>query len=1020
MRSGGRDQPRKLRLAIDDSLAQKAACHDRSQLKMNWQALLGREWLRAAAVLAFILNVIFFPFIWGDKTLLMSARDAPSITRSGAYHQDPPGMRVSRTIDPGAPAWQPEPQVMIESNQYWTEHSLPLWNPYSAYGTPLAAAMIPQPFYPLTFILSFHPTPWTYNFLVVGRLFVAGLLMFLFARLFVGFLPSLFAAITFMLAGYFVMYMDMPHLSVEVLLPGVFLSFELLLRKNSWVAVSGTAGMILLCVTGGMPESLFLVISFGCVYFIFRLAVTPEFRGRALARLAKFAAALALGFALSAFLLLPFLEFMGVSHDVHQVANLGGNARGLEFYADGRATLTYLLPLIFGPVGNSILMGSSGWNGMYGYWGVVPCVFALAALLCWFFPVKISYVKPLRSLTAFLALSLAAMMLKRFGDPIINWIGILPLADMINYPKYLEPLMVFCIAMLAGIGFALLVERRAKSGYFFTAALLVLGVMLALAGWSLPRVLEHKDYAVVYYMILLAGVLVVLAAVTLLVVPAASMIWLAWAFIGLLSVELSLNFIVPSFYLFNSLPSVRMNPYGGAPYLDFLQQRNVQRSRVFAREGFLNPNWAGVFALMDVRDLDAMYYRRYINFIRSFLLRSDDETRIEGELADRFTGLGDDYAYNFETDLEQRFLTLSSIRYVITATELGADTSLINEFLNQHRAEKLWGVGLDSFPIASHTKALGVFQHPPSRRLSLKTTIDPTQPVLAGVAAIKAEVQDKSDGAGFLIEIKSRDKIEPLFSTVLSPRDVREDQRGRPFRIDLSSYAGQEVELLFSTDPGPSGINAYDWAGWAKLRFVPKDHEPISASAFREIYQDEARIYEFPDVLPRAAMFNAAEILPDKDVLDRLKDLAFDPQKLVVLSAESLPDGGNAVLKSLAATVPATAPISVSASIVSYASQRVLVETQSEAPAILMLNDANYPGWRAFVNGNPAPILQADYLFRGVVVPAGHVTVEFDYAPASFRIGALISLAGLIVLVVPLFSRGLRRRYRARAAAAQG
>ena len=47
-------------------------------------------------------------------------------------------------------------------------------------------------------------------------------------------LPSLVAAITFMLSGYFIVYLNMPHLSVEVLTPGLFLIFEILLREETW------------------------------------------------------------------------------------------------------------------------------------------------------------------------------------------------------------------------------------------------------------------------------------------------------------------------------------------------------------------------------------------------------------------------------------------------------------------------------------------------------------------------------------------------------------------------------------------------------------------------------------------------------------------------------------------------------------------------------------------------------------------------------------------------------------------
>ena len=73
------------------------------------------------------------------------------------------------------------------------------------------------------------------------------------------------------------------------------------------------------------------------------------------------------------------------------------------------------------------------------------------------------------------------------------------------------------------------------------------------------------------------------------------------------------------------------------------------------------------------------------------------------------------------------------------------------------------------------------------------------------------------------------------------------------------------------------------------------------------------------------------------------------------------------------------------------------------APArgFLYLADQYFPGWRATVNGAPAPILRANYAFRAVEVPAGTSTVEFRYRPVSVLIGAAITaitLAGLAIL----------------------
>jgi hypothetical protein len=872
--------------------------------------------------------------------------------------------------------------------------------------------MQPQPFYPLTVLASLHVTAWTYNFFIIGRLFVAGVLMFFFARLFLNNLSSIVAAATFMLTGYFTIFLNMPHLSVEVLTPGMLLTFELVLRRNSWGAVAGAAGMIFLGMMGGMPESAFLSIAFACLYFVCRLLFTSEFRRELFPILGKFIAAIVLGFSLSAFLLFPFLEFLQIAHDVHQPSNVGGDKAGLIAGGDYRETIFYLLPLIFGPINNSIFLNYSGWTGMKSYWGIVPCILAVAAIFSMFARRRVAHPKGFRFLTAFFLTTLVLMILKKLGHPIINWIGELPVSEMVLYAKYQEPLMALCVAMLAGIGFSQLSERRAGWGNLAMAAVAVLGVMLALAlpYWHPAGLLQKTRFF--YYFSFAAGV-------TCLLVAASLMIWFVltkslrtgqWLVRGiclLLCLELAVSYVVPMFYILGANPPPSRSPYNGAPFVGFLRARNTDHSRMFGRESLLFPNWSAAFELADVRALDAVYYRRYLAFIRNFLLSPGDNRR-HGDLADRFTG--SEFAFEFDTESEKRFLALSSVRYLLTASEYGSSSKVVDAILRQHQGENIWGFGPSAFRVGgeSGTTVRGLLQHPPSRRISLKTVIDPQSPIFEAIAVIKSDVAERTDGAGFQIEIKDGDTIVALFSTFINPRDVPDDKAGRPVRLDLSQYAGREVELLFSTDPGPSGNNAFDWAGWAKPQFVAKSGA-VSLPFFTRIYSKEAEVYEVPGTLPRATLFGAVEILPDSEVLGRLKDPAFKSDEKVVLARESLSGIDPAVLRPL---VEGTSAPYSAARIVIYQSQRVEIEANAGTSALLMLTDANYPGWSAYVNGQRVPVFAANYLFRGVIVPAGKSTVEFVYEPVSFRLGGAISIAALLALGGLLF-RERKRHLRA-------
>ena len=176
----------------------------------------------------------------------------------------------------GASGWLPEPDAALVHHQYFGEKHLPLWNPYQSYGAPLAANMQSQPFNPLFFLFALDPGPRTYNFFILARFLLAGLCTYLYLRLFLPFVPSIAGGIACMLSGYYILFFNMPHLSVDMLVPALFLATERLLREQSTGNVMLSAAVTFLCIVGGMPESAFLALAFGGAYFLFRLAAGPH------------------------------------------------------------------------------------------------------------------------------------------------------------------------------------------------------------------------------------------------------------------------------------------------------------------------------------------------------------------------------------------------------------------------------------------------------------------------------------------------------------------------------------------------------------------------------------------------------------------------------------------------------------------------------------------------------------------------------------------------------------------------
>ena len=81
---------------------------------------------------------------------------------------------------------------------------------------------------------------------------------------------------------------------------------------------------------------------------------------------------------------------------------------------------------------------------------------------------------------------------------------------------------------------------------------------------------------------------------------------------------------------------------------------------------------------------------------------------------------------------------------------------------------------------------------------------------------------------------------------------------------------------------------------------------------------------------------------------------------------------------------------------------------------ILAFIDADYPGWRAYVDGERVPILRANDAFKAVVLPPGVHHVEFVFSPASVYAGVGVSATAIFGCAALLF---LTRRRKERAAA---
>jgi hypothetical protein len=163
----------------------------------------------------------------------------------------------------------------------------------------------------------------------------------------------------------------------------------------------------------------------------------------------------------------------------------------------------------------------------------------------------------------------------------------------------------------------------------------------------------------------------------------------------------------------------------------------------------------------------------------------------------------------------------------------------------------------------------------------------------------------------------------------------------------------------------------------------------------------DARVYRNTNALPRTFLVGGQKTVRGAEqALAATLDPGFDARRLAITerAVPGIPRDGRAPAGSAG-----------TARLVRTDSERVVASATASRRSLLVLTDVHYPGWKARVDGKPAPIERVDYLLRGVAVPPGRHEVEFRYEPLSWRIGWIVSAISLAALAA-VAAVGVRRR----------
>lgn len=932
---------------------------------------------------------------------------------------------------------------------------LPLWNPYLFLGVPFLANPQTAIFYPLHWPLIALPAAQSLLAALALHLWLTGMGAVVYGRQVarLGWLAAVTIGLIWSLSGYVgARAGQINQVSVIAWLPWLLTLLELsaprwrltadglptdqMGLRFRWLAFAALALVIALQLLAGHTQSSFINLTglllaavwpgLAALLLLLWTAVRRQ-RSRlewaalhaAAGRVLVVLSAVALGFALSAVQLLPTLELSELS------IRSGGLSwrEAVSFSLQPRGLLLTLLP----SYGENLAdhFATPAYGEYVAYVGVVGLLLALLALARWR---NSAGRRPLSSpwgLAAALALAGLALALGAFNPLYLILVKIVPGFDLFRAPARWMALYTFGVSVLAGYGVAALAQVRlaqwrwpglpqGRRRWLVAALTLTAAALLAVQhwpGWTTAALWLAVGVAAVGVaawqtrqpraVLLLAPLLLIeLAAASLALEhrrptapEAITSLRTAPAHLLAAAQQAEREGRIPGRFL--SISGITYDP-GDLAEIEQIFSGRLPEQAIYdlvvasKLQEIVAPNLPLLWRLpaVDGYDGGVLPLRRYVDLQTLFIPAG--ELAEDGRLREQL-----------QTVPPSRLLRLLGVEHVLT--DKGFDVWWDDVYYDLELSTRLQPGEAVTVLEADRLEATG---------LGLWSYLEGGAALPDGAPVAEVWVEGRDDGRALTLRA-GQDTAEGLWRTdtahaqPAARRPWPREQAGwdylaradwseplLPQRIVVRNVAAEGDLIL-------RGISLLDErTGTHAALTMPADGQ------FRRVHSGDVKIYQNVQALPRAYL--AGQVLAADDDAAALAVLAgpeFEPARQVVVLAEELAAAG---LLALAARLDNPA-VTGAVQVTEYQPEEVVLDVRLEAPGVLVLADTWYPGWRATVDGAPATLLRANYLFRALLLPAGQHRVQFEYRPASLSRGAGISLAAAVLLAL-IGAVGVRRR----------
>ncbi|MGB9578624.1 MAG: YfhO family protein, partial [Halothiobacillaceae bacterium] len=154
---------------------------------------------------------------------------------------------------------------------------------------------------------------------------------------------------------------------------------------------------------------------------------------------------------------------------------------------------------------------------------------------------------------------------------------------------------------------------------------------------------------------------------------------------------------------------------------------------------------------------------------------------------------------------------------------------------------------------------------------------------------------------------------------------------------------------------------------------------------FRKVLDGMPGVYLNTGAFPRAFFVDSVVVVSGRNrIFEFMKSGKFDPHRMAIVEEQP----------PFAIAPAAENRVQVS----SYDLHDIHLEAEVASPTLLVVSEVFYPaGWKAYDNGRAVRIYKTNYILRGLFLQPGHHRIHFAFRPASFRIGLMVSIVGLLL-----------------------